>query len=233
MFMLKSHSETHRIARIGWLRAAVLGANDGIISTASLLIGVAAANVSYQSILIAGAASLIAGAMSMAAGEYVSVSSQGDVEKTALQTERKELLENPLGETYELASIYVKRGLEIQLAKEVATQLMAKDALAAHARDELGITEISTARPFQAAIFSGCSFTAGAILPLLIILIVPRIYLIPSIAISALFFLGLLGAVAARVGNASLILGSFRVMIWGMLAMLASAGIGSLLGVTV
>lgn len=231
--MNKSHKETHRIDRIGWLRAAVLGANDGIISTASLLIGVAAANVSYQTILIAGLASLIAGAMSMAAGEYVSVSSQADVEKTALQTERKELQENPLGEVNELASIYVMRGLESNLAKEVASQLMAKDALAAHARDELGITEISTAKPLQAAIFSGCSFTAGAILPLTIIFIVPRIYLIFAIAISSVCFLGLLGAVAAQAGKASLMLGSFRVVVWGTLAMLASAGIGTLLGVTV
>lgn len=231
--MNKNHSETHRIHRIGWLRAAVLGANDGIISTASLLIGVAAANTSYKSILIAGAAGLIAGAMSMAAGEYISVSSQADAEKTALQTERKELQENPTGEINELTSIYVKRGLERNLANEVASQLMEKDALAAHARDELGITEISTARPLQAAIFSGCSFTAGSILPLLIIFIAPKSYLIFSISITSVFFLALLGAVAAKVGGSSSIIGSIRVVIWGTLAMLVSAGIGSLLGLAV
>lgn len=227
------HSETHRVHRIGWLRAAVLGANDGIISTASLLIGVAAANTSYQNILIAGVAGLIAGAMSMAAGEYISVSSQADAEKTALQTEKRELQENPAGEINELASIYVNRGLDRHLAKEVASQLMAKDALAAHARDELGITEISTARPLQAAMFSGSSFTTGAILPLLIIFIVPKAYLVFSIAVTSVFFLALLGAVAAKVGGSSLILGSTRVVFWGTLAMFVSAGIGWLLGITV
>lgn len=227
------HREIHRIQRIGWLRAAVLGANDGIISTASLLTGVAAANASYHSLLIAGIAALIAGAMSMAAGEYISVSSQADAEKSALQTEKQELLENPIGEAQELAAIYVNRGLHRDLAKEVASQLMAKNALAAHARDELGITEISTARPLQAAIFSGCSFTAGSILPLLIIFIVPLSHLIFSISVTSVFFLALLGAIAAKVGGSSLLLGSVRVVIWGTLAMLISTGIGWLLGVTV
>lgn len=233
MIRTKNHSEIHRVRHIGWLRAAVLGANDGIISTASLLIGIAAANASYENILIAGVAGLIAGAMSMAAGEYISVSSQADAEKTALQIEKKELQENPAGEINELASIYVKRGLEPNLAKEVAIQLMTKDALAVHARDELGITEISTARPIQAAIFSGCSFTAGSILPILIILIVPKTYLVFAIVVSSVFFLALLGAVAAKIGGSSLIWGSIRVMFWGALAMLVSAGIGWVLGITV
>lgn len=225
------HKEYHRIERIGWLRAAVLGANDGIISTASLLIGVAAAHATYNGILVTGIAGLIAGAMSMAAGEYISVSSQADTEKSALQREKKELETSLPSEIEELTSIYIDRGIEPSFAKEVATQLMAKDALGTHARDELGITTISSARPLQAAIFSACSFTLGSLLPLLIIFIVPRTYLILTISVMAVLFLALLGAVAAKVGGARIILGSLRVVIWGTLAMIVSAGIGSLLGI--
>lgn len=227
------HKEYHRIERIGWLRAAVLGANDGIISTASLLIGVAAAHTPYNGIFVAGIAGLIAGAMSMAAGEYISVSSQADTEKSALQREKKELAESLPNEVEELTAIYVNRGLERSFAQEVVKQLMSKDALGAHARDELGITEITTARPLQAAIFSACSFTLGSLLPLLIIFLVPRIYLIPSVSIMAVLFLALLGAMAAKVGGARILLGSLRVVIWGTIAMLVSAGIGSLLGIAV
>ena len=227
------HKEYHRIERIGWLRAAVLGANDGIISTASLLIGVAAAHTPYNGIFVAGIAGLIAGAMSMAAGEYISVSSQADTEKSALQREKKELAESLPNEVEELTDIYVNRGLERSFAQEVVKQLMSKDALGAHARDELGITEITSARPLQAAIFSACSFTLGSLLPLLIIFLVPRIYLIPSVSIMAVLFLALLGAMAAKVGGARILLGSLRVVIWGTIAMLVSAGIGSLLGIAV
>lgn len=227
------HKEYHRIERIGWLRAAVLGANDGIISTASLLIGVAAAHTPYNGIFVAGIAGLIAGAMSMAAGEYISVSSQADTEKSALQREKIELAESLPNELEELTTIYVNRGLDRSLAEEVVKQLMSKDALGAHARDELGITEITSARPLQAAIFSACSFTLGSLLPLLTIFLVPRIYLIPSVSIMAVLFLALLGAVAAKVGGARIVLGSLRVVIWGTLAMLVSAGIGSLLGIAV
>ena len=231
--MYMQHKEYHRIERIGWLRAAVLGANDGIISTASLLIGVAAANTPYNGILVAGIAGLIAGAMSMAAGEYISVSSQADTEKSALQREKKELETSLPNEMKELTSIYIDRGIEPSFAKEIATQLMAKDALGTHARDELGITKISSARPLQAAMFSACSFTLGSLLPLLSILIVPRTYFILTISVMTVLFLALLGAVAAKVGGARIILGSLRVVIWGMLAMIVSAGIGSLLGIAV
>lgn len=227
------HKEYHRIERIGWLRAAVLGANDGIISTASLLIGVAAAHTPYNGIFVAGIAGLIAGAMSMAAGEYISVSSQADTEKSALQLEKKELAESLPNEIEELTAIYINRGLERSLAAEVVKQLMSKDALATHARDELGITEITSARPLQAAIFSACSFILGSLLPLLIIFVVPRTYLIPSVSIMAVLFLALLGAVAAKAGGARVLSGSLRVVIWGTLAMLVSAGIGSLLGIAV
>ncbi len=227
------HTEHHRIERIGWLRAAVLGANDGIISTASLIIGVAAARTPYNGILIAGIASLIAGAMSMAAGEYISVSSQADTEKSALQREMKELDENLPNEIEELTVIYIKRGLDRALAQEVVKQMMAKDPLAAHIRDELGMSESSSARPLQAAIFSAGSFTLGSILPLLAVFIVPSAYLIPSISMLAVIFLALLGAVAAKVGGAKLLSGTVRVVVWGTLAMLVSAGIGSLLGVVI
>ncbi|MDR3441855.1 MAG: VIT family protein [Legionella sp.] len=225
------HKEYHRIERIGWLRAAVLGANDGIISTASLLIGVAAAHTPYDGIFVAGIAGLIAGAMSMAAGEYISVSSQADTEKSALKCEKEELQKNLPNEIEELTAIYINRGLQRDLAEEVVKQLMAKDALGTHARDELGITEVTSARPLQAAMFSACSFTLGSLLPLLIFFIVPRIYLIPSVSIMAVLFLALLGAVAARVGGAQILIGSLRVVIWGTIAMFVSAGIGSLLGV--
>lgn len=231
--MHKQHKEYHRIERIGWLRAAVLGANDGIISTASLLIGVAAAHTPYHGILVAGIAGLIAGAMSMAAGEYISVSSQADTEKSALQCEKNELESSLPNEIEELTTIYINRGLEPTLAKEVVKQLMAKDALGTHARDELGITEISSARPFQAAIFSACSFTLGAFLPLLIIIIAPRTNLILTISVMAVLFLALLGALAAKVGGARILLGALRVAVWGTLAMIVSAGIGSLLGIAV
>jgi len=227
------HKEYHRIERISWLRAAVLGANDGIISTASLLIGVAAAHTPYHGIFVAGIAGLIAGAMSMAAGEYISVSSQADTEKAALSREKTELQENLSNEVKELISIYVNRGLEHQLAKKVAAQLMAKDALATHARDELGITDTLIARPLQAALFSACSFTLGSLMPLLIIFIAPAAYIIPLVAVMSVLFLALLGAVAAVVGGAKIVTGSVRVVIWGSLAMLISAGIGSLLGISV
>jgi len=227
------HREYHRIERIGWLRAAVLGANDGIISTASLLIGVAAAHTPYNGIFVAGIAGLIAGAMSMAAGEYISVSSQADTEKSALKREQTELQENLPNEIEELTTLYINRGLQRDFAEEVAKQLMAKDALGTHAHDELGITEVTSARPLQAALFSACSFTVGSLLPLLMIFIVPRFYIIPSVSIMAVLFLVLLGAVAAKVGGAPIVLGSLRVVIWGTIAMLVSAGIGSLLGVAV
>lgn len=227
------HKEYHRIERIGWLRAAVLGANDGIISTASLLIGVAAAHTPYSGIFVAGIAGLIAGALSMAAGEYISVSSQADTEKSALRREKAELAESLPNEVEELTAIYINRGLERDFAKEVVKQLMAKDALGTHARDELGITAVTSARPLQAALFSACSFTIGSLLPLLMIFIVPRIYLIPSVSIMAVLFLALLGAVAAKVGGARIVLGALRVVIWGTIAMLVSAGIGSLLGIAV
>lgn len=225
------HKEYHRIDRIGWLRAAVLGANDGIISTASLLIGVAAAHTSHNGLFVAGIAGLIAGAMSMAAGEYISVSSQADTEESALEQEKVELVENLPNEMEELTAIYVNRGLERGFAEDVVKQLMAKDALGAHVRDELGITEITSARPLQAAFFSACSFTLGALLPLLVIFIVPRSYLIQSISIMAIIFLALLGGVAAKVGGARIFVGAMRVVIWGTIAMLISAGIGSLLGI--
>ncbi|KTD17687.1 VIT1/CCC1 transporter family protein [Legionella jordanis] len=227
------HKEYHRIGRIGWLRAAVLGANDGIISTASLLIAVAAAHTPHQGILIAGIAGLIAGAMSMAAGEYISVSSQADTEKSALQREQIELEASLPNEIEELTTIYINRGLEPKLAKEVVKQLMAKDPLGSHARDELGITEISSARPFQAALFSAGSFTLGSLLPLLIVLMVPGPYLILILSVMAVLLLALLGGVAAKVGGAKIMVGTVRVVVWGSLAMLVSAGIGSLLGIAV
>lgn len=229
----KKHTEFHQIERIGWLRAAVLGANDGIISTASLLIGVATAHTNYHGILVAGIAGLIAGSMSMAAGEYISVSSQADAEKSALEYEKKELIENPANELEELTFIYVERGLDEHLAREVAKQLMAKDALAAHAREELGITNISIARPLQASIFSAFSFILGAVLPISLIFIVQINHLILAISIMSVLFLALLGGIAAKIGGAQILLGSIRVAIWGSLAMLVSAGIGLLLGISI
>ena len=226
------HIEKHRTSRIGWLRAAVLGANDGIVSTASLVLGVAAAGASAENILIVGVAGLVAGAMSMAAGEYVSVSSQADTEHADLERERKELVADPRHEHEELAAIYVGRGLDAELATQVARQLMAHDALGAHARDELGILETSTARPIQAGLASACSFAVGAALPLLIVLWAPVATLMWAVSGSALLFLALLGALAARTGGASVITAATRVTFWGALAMALTAGVGALFGVT-
>ena len=217
--------------RIGWLRAAVLGANDGIISTSSLIVGVAAAKSGSQEILIAGVAGLVAGAMSMAAGEYVSVSSQSDTENADLARERLELETDVDSERNELAMIYVGRGLDEALALQVADQLMNHDALGAHARDELGISEIVTARPVQAAVASAGTFAVGALLPILMVLVMDRSNLVAMISASSLFFLALLGAIAAKVGGASPIRGALRVAFWGALAMALSAGIGGLFGV--
>ncbi|MGD8618174.1 MAG: VIT family protein [Gammaproteobacteria bacterium] len=226
------HTETHRTHRIGWLRAAVLGANDGIVSTASLILGVAAAGATSETILIAGVAGLVAGAMSMAAGEYVSVSSQADTERADLDRERRELAAYPLHEHAELTAIYVGRGLDAGLASRVATQLMAHDALGAHARDELGISHISTARPVQAALASAAMFAAGAILPLLLVLLFPVNRLLWAVSGGSLLLLALLGALAARAGGASVPVAAARVTFWGVLAMAVTAGIGALFGVS-
>jgi VIT1/CCC1 family predicted Fe2+/Mn2+ transporter len=231
--MILSKTEKHRSGRVGWLRAAVLGANDGILSTSSLVIGVAAAHATHANILVAGIAGLVAGAMSMAAGEYVSVHSQADTEKADLNLERIELKADPKGEHDELANIYVGRGLEPALASKVAEQLMAHDALGAHARDELGITEALRARPVQAALSSAASFAVGAAMPLLAAITAPEGALIYFVAGSSLVFLALLGGIAARVGGASLLAGAWRVIFWGALAMAATAGVGSFFGTTV
>ena len=223
-------NESHRTSRIGWLRASVLGANDGILSTGSLIVGVAAAHSSHHNILIAGVASLVAGAMSMAAGEYVSVSSQSDTEKADLKIEKEELETNPIGEQKELAEIYVGRGLEPKLSTEVAKQLMDHDALAAHARDELGISPAVQAQPIQAALASAVSFSVGAALPLLIVFVIPENQLIPAVFVASLLFLMLLGTLAAWTGGASIWRGAARVTFWGALAMAITAGIGSLSG---
>ncbi len=230
MSRLHAHPETHLVERIGWLRAAVLGANDGIISTASLVVGVAAAAAQRSDILIAGVAGLVAGAMSMAAGEYVSVSSQSDTEQADLARERQELADNIEFEREELADIYVKRGLDKELARKVAQQLMAKDALAAHARDELGISEITTARPVQAALTSAATFTCGAAMPLVTVFISPLEYLVPVVSVASLVFLAALGAIGARTGGANVMRATARVTFWGALAMAATAGIGALFG---
>ncbi len=227
------HLERHKTARIGWLRAAVLGANDGIVSTASLMIGVAAAHTTPGSILLTGVAGLTAGAMSMAAGEYVSVHSQADTEKADLARERAELKADPAAEMRELTAIYETRGLAPDLAHQVATQLMAHDALGAHARDELGISEAFSARPIQAALASAASFAVGAALPLLVAGVVPYGGMIPWMAGTSLFFLALLGAVAARAGGASVLTGAWRVTFWGALAMVITAGVGTLFGAVV
>jgi VIT1/CCC1 family predicted Fe2+/Mn2+ transporter len=231
--MKYKHRERHKTGRIGWLRAAVLGANDGIVSTASLIIGVAAAGATSHSILIAGLAGLVAGAMSMAAGEYVSVYSQADTESAELEREKKELEVDDEGERMELAGIYVSRGLEPRLARQVAEQLMAHDALGAHARDELGITEAMSARPLQAASFSAASFSIGAALPLVMSLTAPTSWLITSVALSSLVFLAILGAIAARAGGASISKGAVRVLFWGAMAMLATDLVGRLFGTAV
>ena len=233
MGRLHLHPEKHLIDRIGWLRAAVLGANDGIVSTASLIVGVAAAAVSRNEVFIAGVAGLVAGAMSMAAGEYVSVSSQSDTEQADLGRERKELNDNVEFEREELAEIYVKRGLDRSLAREVALQLMARDALAAHARDELGISEITTARPVQAALTSAATFAAGAAMPLLAVVATPADALVPVVAVASLGFLALLGAVGAWAGGAGIVRATARVTFWGALAMALTAGIGKLVGAVV
>jgi VIT1/CCC1 family predicted Fe2+/Mn2+ transporter len=227
------HGERHRTDRIGWLRAAVMGANDGIVSTASLVVGVAAAHASGHDILIAGVAGLVAGAMSMAAGEYVSVSSQADTEQADLARERKELATDRPAELAELAAIYVKRGLDPRLAEQVADQLMAHDALAAHARDELGIWESLSARPVQAALASAGTFAVGAAMPLVAVVLVPGAYLIPAVAGTSLLFLAGLGGLAAFVGGASAARGALRVTFWGALAMALTAGVGALFGAVV
>lgn len=225
------HSERHRTHRTGWLRAGVLGANDGIVSTASLVLGVAATGASTRTILVTGVASLVAGAMSMAAGEYVSVSSQADTESADLTREKAELVENPTQEHAELVAIYVKRGLDKTLASSVATKLMAHDALAAHARDELGISDTLAAKPVQAALASAGTFAAGAFLPLLMVLVLPASSLMLGLAASSLFFLALLGLIAARAGGSPLLVSATRVTFWGALAMGLTAGVGALFGV--
>jgi len=226
-----SHHEQHRSHRVGWLRAAVLGANDGIVSTASLIIGVAAARTSHEGILLAGVAGLVAGAMSMAAGEYVSVSSQSDTENADLALEKKSLEGDFEFEEDELAKIYEGRGLEPDLAKQVAQQLMEHDALGAHARDEIGISETVSAKPVQAAFSSAGTFTVGAALPLIVAWVVPETQVIAIVAFSSLVFLAFLGGLAARAGGAAISVGAFRVTFWGALAMALTAGVGRVFGV--
>jgi VIT1/CCC1 family predicted Fe2+/Mn2+ transporter len=226
-----SHPETHRSHRVGWLRAAVLGANDGIVSTASLIIGVAAASSTHKGILLAGVSGLVAGAMSMAAGEYVSVSSQSDTENADLAIEKKSLEQDVEFEKEELAIIYERRGLESALAKQVAEQLMAHDALGTHAIDEIGISESVSAQPVQAAFSSAGTFTVGAALPLVVAWVVPGSQLISVVAVSSLIFLALLGGIAARAGGASITIGAIRVTFWGALAMALTAGVGRIFGV--
>jgi VIT1/CCC1 family predicted Fe2+/Mn2+ transporter len=227
------HPESHLVQRIGWLRAAVLGANDGIVSTASLIVGVGAAAGTRNEVLIAGVAGLVAGAMSMAAGEYVSVSSQSDTEQADLARERSELRDTPEFEKEELAQIYVKRGLDRDLALKVAEQLMAKDALGAHARDELGISEITSARPIQAAFASAATFSVGAALPLVMVVLSPLNTLVPGVAIASLIFLALLGALGAKAGGASVWRATARVTFWGAFALALTAGIGKLFGAAI
>jgi VIT1/CCC1 family predicted Fe2+/Mn2+ transporter len=228
--MSRLHKESHLVERVGWLRAAVLGANDGIISTASLVLGVAAAAASRNDILLTGVAGLVAGAMSMAAGEYVSVSSQSDTEHADLAREKKELAEDPAFEREELAQLYVARGVEAELAREVSRQLMAKDALGAHARDELGISEVTAARPVQAALASAATFSVGAAAPLALVLVSPSNVLIPVVSVGSLLFLALLGAVGAKAGGAGLLKPTVRVTFWGAFAMALTAGIGAIFG---
>ena len=228
--MAARHTERHRTDRIGWLRAAVLGANDGIVSTASLVLGVAAANATHSDVMVAGIAGLVAGAMSMAAGEYVSVRSQADSEGAALNVERTELAADDQAERRELAAIYVGRGVDPVLAKQVAEQLMAHDALGAHARDELGISETLSARPIQAALTSAGSFAVGAAMPLFAVALVSDSTLIPVVSGTSLVFLAILGGLAARVGGADVTKGAMRVTLWGALAMGLTAGVGALFG---
>lgn len=222
--------ENHRIKNIGWLRAAVLGANDGIVSTASLVIGVAAANANHNGVLVAAVAGLVAGAMSMATGEYVSVASQADTETAALAEERKELAHDTDAERRELAAIYVRRGLDLSLARQVAEQLMKRDALGAHAQDELGISEITAARPLQAAGASALSFSVGAALPLTVVLLYAGTYLAPAVAMAALAALAILGGLAAYTGGAKLLPGVVRVTFWSALAMAVTYGVGTFFG---
>ena len=229
--MSRSHREMHLIERVGWLRAAVLGANDGIVSTASLIVGVAAASQGRGEILVAGVAGLVAGAMSMAAGEYVSVSSQSDTERADLTRERGELATQPELELAELAGIYAERGVEPGLAQEVARQLMAKDALGAHARDELGISEMTTARPVQAALTSALTFAVGAALPLALAVVTPLPALVPAVSGASIAFLALLGGVGARAGGAPIWKAVARVTFWGGMAMALTAGVGAIFGV--
>jgi len=231
--MRPRHKEQHRTGHIGWLRAAVLGANDGIVSTASLVLGVAAAHGIRSNVLIAGVAGLVAGAMSMAAGEYVSVHSQADTEQADLARERDELRTDEKGEHKELTAIYVGRGLDPSLAKQVADQLMAHDALGAHARDELGITDTGKARPIQAAFASAASFATGAAMPLIVVALAPEPSLIISVSGTTLVFLALLGVLAAQVGGAPVVQGAIRVTFWGALAMAITAGVGALFGTIV
>jgi vacuolar iron transporter family protein len=233
MSRLHLHPESHLVERIGWMRAAVLGANDGIVSTASLIVGVAAAAANQNDVLIAGVAGLVAGAMAMAAGEYVSVSSQSDTERADIARERKELRENPAFELDELAEIYVQRGVDKVLARQVAQQLMAKDALTAHARDELGISEITTARPVQAALTSAATFAVGAAMPLLMVVVSPASALVMMLSAASLGFLALLGAIGARVGGANVLRATARVTFWGAFAMALTAGIGKLFGTVI
>jgi VIT1/CCC1 family predicted Fe2+/Mn2+ transporter len=231
--MARGHSEHHVVERLGWLRAAVLGANDGLLSTSSLIIGVASAQGTHQSVLIAGISGLVAGAMSMAAGEYVSVSSQSDSEQADLGRERQELSEDRDGELNELAGIYVKRGLDKPLALQVAEQLMARDALGAHARDELGISPATKARPIQAALASAAAFSVGAALPLLMALATPNGFVVEAVSGASLLFLALLGAVGAKTGGANMLKAAIRVTFWGALAMAVTAGIGAVFGTQV
>ncbi|HEX9173969.1 MAG TPA: VIT family protein [Telluria sp.] len=231
--MLRRHREFHKLDNVGWLRAAVLGANDGIVSTSSLILGVAAAHATHESILVAGVAGLVAGAMSMATGEYVSVQSQADTESAALAKELAELSENPEGEHRELASIYVSRGLEPALANQVAASLMAHDALAAHSKDELGLTDAMSARPLQAAFASALSFAIGAALPMLVVVLAPHEKLIPLTVVMSLLFLAFLGGLAAKAGGASVRKGVIRVAFWSALSMAAAAGIGAMFGTVV
>ena len=231
--MRKRHFEQHYSERIGWLRAAVLGANDGIVSTASLVVGVAAANATRTDLLIAAIAGLVAGAMSMAAGEYVSVSSQADTEEADLEREKMELATNEQFELEELANIYVERGLDKELAMQVSKQLMAHDALGAHARDELGLYETNRARPMQAAMASAVTFATGAALPVILVVFIPIQNMISVVSVSSLIFLGVLGAIAAKAGGANLINGTVRVTFWGALAMASTAAIGHIFGTVI
>ena len=227
----RQHREGHFVDRVGWLRAAVLGANDGVLSVGSLITGVAAANTDRQSVLLVGVAGWLAGAMSMAAGEYVSVSSQADSEKADLAREKAELKDMPEAELDELTGIYVKRGLELNLAREVARQLTGKDALEAHARDELGISEATQARPIQAALASAASFSAGSALPVVVVLLAPLPWMVPSVIVASLTFLAILGAAGARTGGADALRATLRVTLWGAAAMLVTASVGRLFGV--